>query len=117
MELHDVGPAKLFDTAGVDEEGELGAKKLAKTLAALKECDVAVVVVDLARVQALAGAQGLEGALQWELLLLGTAAKYQVRLGVMAAAAGGFCTLFSIVRSIHHFTALLPPLHGLVAVG
>jgi len=22
MELHDIGPAKLFDTAGVDESGE-----------------------------------------------------------------------------------------------
>lgn len=22
MELHDIGPSKLFDTAGVDEEGE-----------------------------------------------------------------------------------------------
>ena len=38
MELHALGPAKLFDTAGVDERGELGAKKLAKTLATLKVC-------------------------------------------------------------------------------
>jgi predicted GTPase len=27
MELHDVGPSKLFDTAGIDEQGELGEKK------------------------------------------------------------------------------------------
>jgi hypothetical protein len=30
MELHDLGPVKLFDTAGLDEGGELGAKKRAK---------------------------------------------------------------------------------------
>jgi hypothetical protein len=30
MELHDLGPCKLFDTAGLDEPGELGAKKRAK---------------------------------------------------------------------------------------
>lgn len=36
MELHDVGPAKLFDTAGIDEAGELGEKKRRKTLSTLK---------------------------------------------------------------------------------
>jgi hypothetical protein len=36
MELHDIGPAKLFDTAGIDELGELGKKKLRKTVEALK---------------------------------------------------------------------------------
>ena len=36
MELHDVGPAKLFDTAGIDEAGELGDKKRQKTLSTLK---------------------------------------------------------------------------------
>ena len=38
MELHDVGPAKLFDTAGIDEAGELGDKKRQKTLGTLKVC-------------------------------------------------------------------------------
>mmetsp|Transcript_40211 Transcript_40211/g.95546 ORF Transcript_40211/g.95546 Transcript_40211/m.95546 type:complete len:147 (+) Transcript_40211:148-588(+) len=28
MELHDVGPIKLFDTAGIDETGGLGSKKV-----------------------------------------------------------------------------------------
>lgn len=50
FELHDVGPVKLFDTAGVDEAGDLGAKKRAKTLSSLKESDLAVVVVDAAKV-------------------------------------------------------------------
>ena len=49
LELHGAGPARLLDTAGLDEQGALGEKKRAKALAALKECDVAVVVVDVAR--------------------------------------------------------------------
>eukprot|EP00775_Hariotina_reticulata_P012305 gene12305-12441_t len=47
MELHDLGPVKLFDTAGIDEAGELGEKKRRKSLAALKESDVGVLVVDV----------------------------------------------------------------------
>lgn len=46
MELHDVGPVKLFDTAGIDEEGELGAKKRSKAMSVLKECDVALLVIN-----------------------------------------------------------------------
>eukprot|EP00123_Amoebidium_parasiticum_P018355 comp24177_c0_seq5/m.44229 comp24177_c0_seq5/g.44229 ORF comp24177_c0_seq5/g.44229 comp24177_c0_seq5/m.44229 type:complete len:649 (-) comp24177_c0_seq5:19-1965(-) len=49
MELHDLGPVKLFDTAGIDEEGMLGEKKRRKTLGVLKETDVAVLVVDPTR--------------------------------------------------------------------
>jgi hypothetical protein len=36
MELHEVGPAKLFDTAGVDEAGLLGEKKRRKVLGVIK---------------------------------------------------------------------------------
>lgn len=36
MELHEVGPAKLFDTAGVDEAGVLGEKKRRKVLSVIK---------------------------------------------------------------------------------
>ena len=28
MEFHDVGPVKIFDTAGIDESGDLGSKKV-----------------------------------------------------------------------------------------
>jgi len=47
MELHAAGPVKIFDTAGVDEDGELGGKKRRKAMATVKECDVAAVVVSL----------------------------------------------------------------------
>ena len=36
MELHEVGPAKLFDTAGIDETGLLGEKKRRKVLSVIK---------------------------------------------------------------------------------
>ncbi len=46
MEIHSLGPARLLDTAGLDEKGELGDKKRRKGFAALEECDVALLVID-----------------------------------------------------------------------
>lgn len=46
MEIHGLGPCKLFDTAGLDELGRLGAKKRAKTQKIMEFCDVVVHVVD-----------------------------------------------------------------------
>lgn len=37
---------QLLDTAGVDDSGELGEKKKAKSLQALKEVDLALLVID-----------------------------------------------------------------------
>mmetsp|Transcript_30129 Transcript_30129/g.80922 ORF Transcript_30129/g.80922 Transcript_30129/m.80922 type:complete len:556 (-) Transcript_30129:521-2188(-) len=68
FELHDVGPVKIFDTAGVDESGDLGAKKRAKTLSSLKESDLAVVVADT---EAIAAG---DAVLTWERQLLEAAA-------------------------------------------
>jgi len=45
-EIHGIGPVKLFDTAGLDEAGELGEKKRHKTLNDIKECDLVLVVID-----------------------------------------------------------------------
>lgn len=36
MEMHDLGPVKLFDTPGINEEGLLGEKKRRKAFDALK---------------------------------------------------------------------------------
>jgi predicted GTPase len=36
----------VLDTAGVDDAGELGEKKKAKSLQALKEVDLALLVID-----------------------------------------------------------------------
>jgi [FeFe] hydrogenase H-cluster maturation GTPase HydF len=46
QEIHGLGPVKLFDTAGLDEAGNLGSKKRAKGLADLKECDLVLLVID-----------------------------------------------------------------------
>lgn len=46
MEIHGLGPTRLFDTAGVDEPDVLGKKKRVKTLQLIKECDLVLVVID-----------------------------------------------------------------------
>ncbi len=46
MELHGIGPVKLMDTAGYDESDILGEKKRKKVSAALKECDLVLLVID-----------------------------------------------------------------------
>eukprot|EP00873_Tetraselmis_striata_P015975 jgi/Tetstr1/436239/TSEL_025083.t1 len=84
MELHEIGPVKIFDTAGINEAGELGSKKARKTLAALKETDVSVVVVDAAAVAA-AG----EGSLAWESDLVAMARKYGSMPLLVVNARGG----------------------------
>ena len=45
-EIHGLGPVKLMDTAGFDEIDELGDKKRKKAIAALKECDLVLLVID-----------------------------------------------------------------------
>lgn len=46
QEIHGIGPVKLFDTAGLDEAGELGDKKRHKTFNDLKACDLVLLVID-----------------------------------------------------------------------
>lgn len=46
QEIHGMGPVKLYDTAGLDELSNLGAKKKVKVLNALKECDLVILVID-----------------------------------------------------------------------
>ena len=45
MEILPLGPCLVTDTAGLDDEGELGAMRVAKTLAVLEVADIAVVVI------------------------------------------------------------------------
>jgi [FeFe] hydrogenase H-cluster maturation GTPase HydF len=46
MEIHAIGPVELLDTAGLDEASGLGEQKRRRTLAALEEVDLAVLVID-----------------------------------------------------------------------
>ena len=46
MELLPLGPVMITDTAGFDDEGELGALRIKKTNEILAKTDIAVLVVD-----------------------------------------------------------------------
>ncbi|MCX8122936.1 MAG: GTP-binding protein [Spirochaetes bacterium] len=48
-EIHGIGPVKLLDTAGFDEEGMLGQKKRKKVYDNLKECDCVLLIIDPSR--------------------------------------------------------------------
>ncbi len=48
MELLPIGPVLFIDTAGVDDIGELGQQRIAKTRLAVQRTDVAVLVTDAA---------------------------------------------------------------------
>ena len=47
MELLPLGPVVMIDTPGLDDEGELGARRVEKTKAVLNKTDVALIVVDI----------------------------------------------------------------------
>ncbi len=49
MELLPAGPVVIVDTPGFDDEGGLGEKRVARTLAVLKTADIAILVLDAAR--------------------------------------------------------------------
>ena len=48
MELLPLGPVVIIDTAGFDDEGELGALRIEKTYDILRKTDIAVLVLDCA---------------------------------------------------------------------
>ena len=45
MEIGGIGPVVLVDTAGMDDSGELGDKRVQKTLEALKTVDLAILIL------------------------------------------------------------------------
>lgn len=45
MELHGIGPVVFIDTAGFDDEGELGQMRVERTLDAVNKTDIAIVVL------------------------------------------------------------------------
>ncbi|MFN2395973.1 MAG: [FeFe] hydrogenase H-cluster maturation GTPase HydF [Bacteroidales bacterium] len=45
MEISGIGPVILVDTAGIDDEGDLGQKRIARSMAALKTVDLAVLII------------------------------------------------------------------------
>ena len=49
MELLPIGPVVLIDTAGLDDEGDLGQKRIEKAYEELRRCNLALVVADAAQ--------------------------------------------------------------------
>lgn len=45
MEIFGIGPAIIIDTAGIDDSGELGEKRVAKTIDVIKQIDCAVLLI------------------------------------------------------------------------
>lgn len=45
VEIFGIGPAILIDTAGIDDLGDLGAKRIEKSLAVVQQIDLAVLVI------------------------------------------------------------------------
>lgn len=46
MELHPIGPVVFIDTAGFDDQGDLGELRVEKTVEVIKKTDVAILVFD-----------------------------------------------------------------------
>ncbi|HAQ65763.1 MAG TPA: [FeFe] hydrogenase H-cluster maturation GTPase HydF [Bacteroidales bacterium] len=45
IEIHGIGPVVLIDTAGADDTGELGIKRVSRTLDVISQCDLALLVI------------------------------------------------------------------------
>lgn len=45
FEIHSIGPCIIIDTAGIDDVGELGLKRVSKTMEVLKNIDFALLVI------------------------------------------------------------------------
>jgi len=45
MEISGIGPVILVDTAGIDDVGELGSKRIAKTKTVIKTVDLAILII------------------------------------------------------------------------
>ena len=45
IEIEGIGPVVMIDTAGIDDTGELGAKRIGKTIEALKTIDLAILLI------------------------------------------------------------------------
>jgi len=65
MEIHPIGPCVLIDTAGYDDEGELGALRVAKTREAAEKCDIAILLLAPDRLPDAGGKNTLDYEKEW----------------------------------------------------
>lgn len=45
IEIHGLGPAVMIDTAGIDDEGQLGEQRIQKTIKVIEQADFAILVI------------------------------------------------------------------------
>ena len=75
MEILPIGPVVLIDTAGLDDEGELGQKRVAKSMAVLAKTDLVLLVVDSQKGLGKTELELIKTARQKQLPLIGVANK------------------------------------------
>ena len=51
MEILPLGPCMFIDTPGLDDEGELGRKRVGKAMQVLNKTDIALVVIDISEIK------------------------------------------------------------------
>ena len=51
MEILPLGPCMFIDTPGLDDEGELGRKRVEKAMQVLNKTDIALVVIDISEIK------------------------------------------------------------------
>ncbi|MEG0430619.1 MAG: [FeFe] hydrogenase H-cluster maturation GTPase HydF [Anaerovoracaceae bacterium] len=66
MELHPIGPVVFIDTAGLDDEGELGEMRISKSREAMQKTDIALLLFDETASEETSGAsQVLAREMEW----------------------------------------------------
>ncbi len=51
MEIFGIGPCVIIDTAGIDDEGEIGKKRIQKTIQTIKTIDLAILVITEGKIE------------------------------------------------------------------
>ena len=110
MEIHALGPVRILDTAGLDEESGLGEKKRMKTLTAIEEVDLVLLVID--PVQSF-----LSGNLDVEDSIASLARSLRKRLAVVFNVHSNFSERLSgsgatLEESIEHCRSVFPDRAG-----
>jgi hypothetical protein len=114
MEIHALGPVRILDTAGLDEESGLGEKKRKKTLSALEEVDLALLVID--PVQSF-----LSGKLDVEASVASLARKLRKKLAVVFNVRSNCNEMLygsgaTLEETVEHCRSILPDRTGTAGI-
>lgn len=88
MEILPIGPVVLIDTAGLDDTGELGQKRVGKSLAVLEKTDLVLLVVDPLQGFGEVEQQVMDTAIQKQVPLLAVSNKTDLLPGPDAVSLG-----------------------------